>query len=365
MDPTLRKSMVVCSPFGEYVNGDQEGVMSRARLRKIADNFTKHPRQVPIYALGDHVSDLDERMPDGWVEGLSVNADGALVADVKIHGIAAAWVLDDQIRGASIGTVQGKNPDGSAQGEVLQHLLLTNNPFDKSLNIAASRKQGGEVAVAFFTALPSKEPNVADQKDQEIARLKDELAAAKAQTADEKTVAKLKEAETLLAEKIRECAELTAANANLREDIEKFKSNPALEAALADIESLKRRNQAAEVRRKVRDGVLSGQFSVGFLGGEAKSTYDHPSDEGVLAWFKAHDKFKGQVSNLDICLAVMDRKTIGRTYRTGAPAPSTEVTLTADDRQLIRKLGMDPEKVIAGMKSTTRGEFEELTAKEK
>lgn len=364
MDPIVRKKMVVCTPFGEYTNGDQEGVMSKRRLASLAANFNKYPRQVPIYSLGNHVTDLDERLPDGWVEGLEVNDAGQLVADVKIQGEAAAWVLNDMIRGASIGTVQGKNPDGSAQGEVLQHLLLTNNPFDKSLNIAATRKGSEEVA-HFTTALPAEANDMADSDIQkENARLKDELAALKAKSPDD-TAAKLKDTEALLSEKIRENSELAAANAVLREDVEKFKTSPQLEAALKDIETLKTRNLVAEVRRKVGDGNRSGQFGVGFLGGEAKSTWDHPSDGAVLAWFNAHSIFKGSLDRLDLLLQTMERKTTGRSFHSGDPGQPENVTLTADDRAMVRRLGLDPDKVIAGMKSTNRAEFEELTAKEK
>src|SRR5262245_1829190 len=40
--PTYTKSMVVCTPFGEYVNGEQEGIMSKRRLAALAANFEKY-----------------------------------------------------------------------------------------------------------------------------------------------------------------------------------------------------------------------------------------------------------------------------------------------------------------------------------
>ena len=57
-DDAYRKQMVVCTPFGDYENGDQVGTMNRPRLRRIAERYRKYRRQVPIF-IGEHVDDLD------------------------------------------------------------------------------------------------------------------------------------------------------------------------------------------------------------------------------------------------------------------------------------------------------------------
>jgi hypothetical protein len=356
MDPTLRKKMVVCTPLGKYVNGEYKGVMTTARLKKIADNFKKYPRQVPIYALGDHVESTDERMPDGWVEGVSVSEAGELVADVKLMGPAAAWVMNDQIRGASIGTVQGKNPDGSTQGEVLQHLLLTNNPFDKSLNIAASQTKGGEAVECFFTALPSTEADMADEKDTEIARLREENAALKAQTADEKVSAELTETQALLQEQRRANAELVASNENLKADVEKFKSPKAIEELNKKLQMQDRQLRAEKIRRLVKDGVSTGRFSRQLVG-DPKLGYSHPSDEIVLSWFKDSAAFKGSFERLEIMLETLPPIN-RRDYGTDAGAAEPHSTaFDASQEEYIRSQGLDPEKVKAAMKAKDAGQY--------
>lgn len=358
--PVYRKDMVVCTPFGDYVNGDQKGVMTKSRLRKLADNFKKYPRQVPVYALGDHVESLDERMPDGWVEGLSVNDSGELVASVKLHGLGAAGVIQDLIRGASIGTVQGKNPDGTAQGEVLQHLLLTNNPFDKSLNVAAARV-GGEPVASYFTALPNKE---ADMAAEDITKLKEEneslreqLKAAKAQNTDEKVA----ELTALLGEKTKENLDLVASNENLKADVDKFKSPKAIEELQAKLRVQERKNKAAEIRRKVADGVDEGRFNRALVG-DPKTGYKHPSDEMVLSWFD-RSCFKGSMERLDIMLETMPKQRIGRTYAHGEGTEAPETGFNDEDREFLASLGKTPEQITAALKARGAGDYSRMTAK--
>jgi hypothetical protein len=345
--PSLIKDMVVCGPMGKFVNGDQHGVMSRSRLSKLADNFKKYPRQVPVFMLGDHPETNDDASPVGWVEGLSMDG-GDLKARTKLHGPGASAVGGDLIRGASIFTVQGKNPDGTPQGEVLKHLLLTNEPFYKNLNVAAT--QAAESAVCVFTALPKKEAVVAEtEKDQEIARLNDEVAALKAATPDEKAAAQLKETGILLAEKIRENAELTASNENLKGDVERFKSPKAIEELTLQLKQEQRQNRASKVRRLVTEGVAEGQFTVALVG-HPKSGYNHPSDEMVLSWFK-QSIFKDDFTRLDVMLETMPKQRIGRTFGSGEGAEKTETAMTDQDKEFIRSLGQNPEKVMAAMKA--------------
>jgi hypothetical protein len=356
--------MIVARPIGKFINGDQRGVMDKKRLMALVENFRKYRRQVPIYALGDHVESLDDRLPDGWVEDAEIIGDGELQVDTKIHGQAATYVLNDMIRGASIGTVQGKNPDGTSQGEVLQHILLTNEPFIKGLNIAAAQSKGDEPVELFFTALPSKEADMADSELQnENARLKEELAAMKAQTPDEKAAAQLKETEALLQEKIRENAELTASNENLKSDVEKFKDPAAIKELTARLKAQDRQLRASKIRRLVKDGVAEGQFNVAMVG-DPKTGYDHPSDEMVLAWFKG-SKFNDSFDNLEFALSTFEKKRLNRTINgAGDGLPADEVTMTEQDKEFIRRLGKDPDHVMAAMKAKDASNYAALTAKE-
>ncbi len=418
----LRKKMVICTPFGEYVNGDQEGDMTPAKLRALAENYQKHPRQVFVYALGDHEFDPDKRLPDGWVEGLEYTnsypgyPQGALVADVKLHGEGARYVVQDLVRLASIGCVEGFNPDGSPQGEVLQHVLLTNNAFDTTVNIAAARK-GGEPVRSFFTALKRKftmafhdrvaalmtekemsAEDVAGAMEGEGARdastvsqiargeieippveVVSSLAGALGVAVDEleselsrggslddhpddKDDKKgLKAARTLLETKTRENKRLQAKNANLLADLKRREENPSLTAALAKLKSADRQIRAGTIRRLVAEGVSDGKFNIAQVG-EPREGWNNRSDELVLEWFTS-SMFKGSVDRLEFALESFDRKQVNQRFRTGSPGDSSEPVLTEGDRTELRKQGIDPAAVIAGMKARNLTEFKELTAK--
>lgn len=342
-DPMYRKKMVICTPFGEFVNGDQEGRMTVSRLKKIAENFSKYPRQVPIYALGDHVEDLDSRIPDGWVDGLSINDDGELVADVKLHGSAASLVVGDRIRGASIGTVQGRNPDGSAQGEVLQHLLLTNNPFDKSLNIAA-RTKAGEIVAQWFSAI-TRERSMAD-KSKEVA------------VEETSTDTDNGEMTAQLTAKEDEIVRLKAENLELKEKLENATIDEEKHELALRVAKLERKTLAQDVREIVLKMLREGTIKPTKVDGYARN-----GDDGTLSWFKA-SIFKGDMSLLKFAA---DNNPplfkIGQTFKSGAPSDTQEATLTNDDREVIRKLGMTPEAVVAGMKARDFEEFKQLTPK--
>jgi hypothetical protein len=209
---------------------------------------------------------------------------------------------------------------------------------------------GGEPSVCVFTALPTTEgemPN--DKKDEEIARLKEENAALKASTADEKVAASLKETQALLQEKTREVAELTASNENLKGDVERFKSPKAIEELTLQLKAAERQNRAAKVRRLVGEGVAEGQFTVALVG-HPKSGYNHPSDEMVLSWFK-QSVFKDDFTRLDVMLETMPKQRIGRTFGSGEGVETKEAAMTDQDKEYIRSLGQDPEKVMAAMKA--------------
>jgi len=353
--PPLVKEMKVCGPMGRFINGDQKGVMDRKRLTAIAVNFKKHPRQVPIFMFGDHPESNDDSVPVGWVEGLTMEGDD-LHARTKLLGPAALAVGGDRVRGASIYTVQGKDYDGRSIGEVLKHLLLTNEPYYKDLNVAAS-EAGGETVECYFTAL-NKEDDAMDktkEKDDLITKLKDEIVELKAKSSDETMTAKLKETETLLQEKTREVAELVASNENLKADVEKFKAPKAVEELNTQLKAAQRQLRAEKVRRLVKTGADRGQFDRALVGDPA-SGYDHPSDEMVLSWFKA-STFKDSMERLDIMLETMPKKTLNRTFGSGPALDHEEVAFTDEVKDQIRRLGHDPEKVRAAMKAKDDKEY--------
>ncbi len=153
-----RKKFVIARPIGEFENGPQKGDLTATRIRLLVKNQKKHPRQIPIFldsmVPGDgHPASNDLVPPVGWVEGIEQDEDGNLVADSKLFGLGAKAVIGDLIRLASIFTVQGKNYKGDPIGEVLKHLLLSNESFIKDLNIAANQMKGEEVVAYFTTAL--------------------------------------------------------------------------------------------------------------------------------------------------------------------------------------------------------------------
>ena len=420
--PTFEKRMVVCTPFGLYVNGEDEGEMTPERLRMLVSKNKKFPRQVIVYVGGDHVFDPDERHPDGWITDLEFDEtpkpgfpDGALIGNVKVHGEAATQVANDFFRGASIGTINGRNPDESPQGEVLQHVLITNCAFDKRVNIAAARKGGGLVASYFTNLRPGKEfkmlsrlravmeekgmsaedvaaamegegardastingiasGEIADPPAEVVAELARVLGVTQEElgggTSDPDTPAelndddekdeKIKATEALLRTKTREVAELRASNANLLDDARRFKKSPVLNQALAKVKSLERENRAGKIRRLVLKGVSEGRFNLSQVG-EPSEGYDNASDEVVLAWFKA-SMFNNKVDRLEFALVTLERRHVEQKFRSGAPSGS-EPVLTANDRAEIAKQGLDEKDVIAGMKARNVTEFKELTAK--
>ena len=203
-----------------------------------------------------------------------------------------------------------------------------------------------------------------DPKDEKIKRLEDEIESLKSQLAAlnaEEPDKKVEVVEELLKGKSREVAELQAANANLVKDAENFAKNPKLEEALSQLKQQDRQIRAGKIRRLVSKGVGEGRFNLAQVG-EPDKGYDHTSDEAVLAWFKA-SMFEDSIDRLEFALASFDKKPTGQKFRTGTPSGNGEPVLTADERTELRKQGLDPAAVLAGMKSRTREEFKEATAK--
>lgn len=348
----LLKRMLIARPIGKFDNGaNGKGVITKARLAALVEKQKKYPRQIPIYLMGDHPETNDQRPADGYVEALSLDSEGNLWADpAKLNGTAADWVANDKIRGASIYTRRGKDYDGEPIGEFLKHVLLSDEAFMRDINVAASRSGGAESPGVGFTAFAKEATMADDPKNPKPADPPDDLAL------------KVKTLEGIVEEKMRENQELTAANANLMADVERFKSAPGLAEAANEILALKRVNRANTIRRKVKDGVAEGRFDRSMVG-DPKAGYDHPSDEGVLLWFKT-SLFKDSEDKLDFALVSFPRKNIGKTYQSGAPIETPgEVNPTPDDKAYIRSLGKDPDRVIAAMKAKDSEEFVALTAK--
>jgi hypothetical protein len=336
--PVLRKNMVVAQAIGEYVNGDQEGDLDEKKLRKIASNYKKYPRQVPIYALGDHVEDLDQRLPDGWVEDAWINSDGDLEIDAKIHGEAVAYVVGDRIRGASIGAQEGKDYDGTSIGPVLHHVLLTNSPFIKGLNIAAAIAKGGSPVVLHFTALPEKKMLDKDKKE-DLER--------KAKGGEGVEFKDQNEAlEVLLTESRGEIRELNATVENLKQELSELRKESDNNPSDKENRQLKQQVLAMRVRELVKRGVDAGQFTH-----EEVTGYDNTSDSVTLAWFK-NSIFENDVNILKQNLKTRPKKTMRREFSSGTGFKDTddEQGYSAEDKENIREQGKDPEKLVHAKK---------------
>jgi len=329
---TLRKQMVVAKPIGKFENGaDMKGKLTKDRIRALVENQAKHPRQIPIFSDratgGDHPSSNDMADPTGWAEGLSVNDAGELVADAKLFGQGAQDVGGDVYRGASIYTVQGKAYDGTPIGEVLKHILLTNEGFIKDLNVAASRIQGDEEVVCYFTAL-SKEAAMAEPEKTET------------ETADLSLTERLEAAQVFLTQKDGQIRELAASNANLLEEVKAFKANPQLEIAMRELKQQKRINLANKVRFITARMAADRQIDMEVLRG----WYDHDSDEVVLAGFTS-SQFKGNVDLLQYHRDSVTKRP-GRSFISGADS-GDPTGMTAEQREIALKAGKDPEMLAA------------------
>lgn len=363
--PEMRKTIPICRAIGEYVNGDQRGELTVARFAELVANFKKYPRQVPIYLTvgksGDHPEDLDALVPDGWVEGLSIKGD-YLMAEVKLHGDGAEYVTEDLVRGASIGTRSGKQYDGTPIGEYLEHVVLTNNPYVKGFNIAAAQKKGGEPVACYFTALNETEATMADKNKEDVKpdAPADDAAVATLKAKEEEIIG-LK-AETLRLKEQIESLEARLANAGADKD---------KEAALIENHNLKRDLFAMKVRAVVDAGLKTGTLKASWCDGFAgKGAVDY---DGTLRWLKASRFYDATLADPeDQAFRILKFTAennpplykVGQTFKSGAPATNGEPTLSNEDRAEIRKLGIDPDAVVVGMKSTDFASFKELNSKE-
>lgn len=350
--PLLLKRMVIAHPFGKFVNGDQEGNMTKRRLAGLVENYKKYPRQVPVKMLGEHEFDNDGFVPVGWVEGLEQDSEGNLVARVKLHGMGAEAVGADLIRGASIGTVNGKDTDGTAIGEVLKHLLLTNEPFDKLVNIAASHEQGGERVVYYATALSSETSMPDKDKSKDSPPDKDKQRVNP--NAEEPTVADLKAKDDEIVALKAKLIQAEEAIEELKEQIATAPQDVEKEELAVKVRQLEMKSEAQEIRELVQSGLQGGRLKPswcdGFNAGKGAAR-----DKATTDWLKSHPKFQGDIKLLRWAVENSEPMyRIGKTFNTGAPAQ--EKALTADDKALMKKLGLKPETVEAVMKAETTEE---------
>ena len=333
--------------------------MTRKRLQRLVDNFSAYPRQVPIFMLGDHPETNDQEPPVGWVERLYLSGDELLMARVKLHGPGASAVGGDLIRGASIYTVQGKDYDGSPIGEILKHVLLTNEPFYKDLNIAASRIPGGESAVCVFTALSSREAAMAEN-DKTKGSPPDKDKQRVDPTQDEPTVAAMKaKDEEIVALK----AKLLTAEEGIEELKEKLDAKPVdseKEEQAVRLKAAEYKLDALEIRELVAKGLSSGTIKPSWCKGFNEGGYN-----GTMSWFKA-SRFVGDKKLL--AWAVENNPPMyrmGRTFASGSPGEDSAVVLTSEDRALIRKMKLSAEAVEAAMKGEDPGAVLKAEGKDK
>lgn len=344
--PMVKRRVPLCEAVGEFVNGEQEGVLTLALFRRLVENFTKHPRQVPVYLIvGDpnpeHPEDLDARLADGWIEGLSIEGK-FLMGDLKANGPAAIAIVRDQVRGASIGTVQGRAYDGTPIGQVLEHVVLTNSPFVKGMNIAARLVKGGDKVACYFTAL--KEAPVADDKKDEKPK--------PAPKADDKTDLNLSEvkeelaaAEMLLKEQAKKIDELSTSNDELEAELRERQKNSDLELAIKENKNLQRQVLASKVRELIQLGLDRGQFKrdmvLGYDGGEDRS------DALTLKWFTNSDIFKGNMDLLRFALKTFPKTEMRRSFVSGEPTGTDGAGYTEEQQKILRDSKKDPEIVAA------------------
>ncbi|HKB07903.1 MAG TPA: hypothetical protein VKF61_06480 [Candidatus Polarisedimenticolia bacterium] len=312
-----RKRMVIANPLGRFINGAQEGKMTVDRLKALAQNFKKYPRQVPIFLMGDHDFNL-ERPPDGWVEEAKVNRDGQLEIESKLHGEAVRWVLNDLVRGASIGTIKGKNYKGEEIGEVLQHVLLTNNPFDKGTKVSVSQLKGAPLL--YFTALDK------------------EAAMAEKETPEKPDVEPNPPTNEDIKQRDEEIVRLKAENLELKDRLDNATVDEEKHELALRVATLEEKTLAQEIREVVFNMLRQGQIKPAWADGYAKG-----GNAGTISWFKA-SRFKG---NLELLKWAAENNPplyrTGQAFTPGIPKDNAATSLTEDDKELLRKHGISPE----------------------
>lgn len=357
----LRKWMPVARPIGEFRNGDQPGILDERVIADLIRNFERNT-EIPIF-LWEHVEDLDAKPPDGWVEDMRVRPDGLLEILAKLHGEAADLVSGDRIRRASIAwRPEARGYQGEPLGAMLMHVTLTNNPYIKDLpNIAAARTQGGESLLHCFIALPVEDAGMADEPGTK----KDEggPAGSKAE-ADQQALLKLQEQEKTIVELKAETLRKGEEIETLRTQLANAKADVDKEAALVEVVNLKRKDFLRDVRALVEYGLNKGTLLAAECEGYAGTS---PRDlSATERWFKASKFYDATAPDPEgrafavlehIATKTVPRVNIGARFQSGAPKGSPEtLTLSQEQKDGIRKLGLNPEMVAAMKDDTT---FEE------
>jgi hypothetical protein len=250
----------------------------------------------------------------------------------------------------------GKTYAGDSLGQVLQHVVLTNSPFVKGMNIAASRVQGSEPVAYHFTAL-HKEAAMADPKKKTDPDPAADATGAGEEAAVLSLTERLEAAEVLLQEKEGAIREMAAANANLIEEVKAYKKSPQLVVAMRELDQQKRINLANKVRFITARVASDRQVNMDVLRG----WYDHDSDEVVLAGFKA-SQFKGSLDLLQYHRDSVKKNPSRAAFATGDPGDDGATGLTADDKAALVAAGKDPEVFAATRGARNFTDYKRLKA---
>jgi hypothetical protein len=337
MEPVLVKEIVVAHAGMNFKNGAQEFDLTTEDMDAMVTNFAALKRQVPVLFRGPHLMGPEraDRPADGWVEDI-YRKGMDLIARVKLMGEAAAAVLADTFRGASIGAFSGRDLHGKPVGWVLDHLLITNTPFFSDLNIAAQRNKGGE-AVIYLTA----------QKEAAMSEPNTEQILAKAE-ADHEAAIKAKD---------NEVVQLKAEILSLREQLDNVTKDPEKDEALTRLALTERKLEAMDIRELVFNGLQRGTLKAAWC-----SNYNKGGHEGTLSWFKA-SRFGGDLKLLKYQVEQTDPVVrLNQTFASGAPAEGPVAQLSSEDKDWLRSRGIDPEKVTVAAKARDLGEYRRLKA---
>jgi len=382
----IRKDVVIAHAGKNFKNGKTSFDLTTASIDEMIENFARLKRQVKIFLSFD-VPDQDHQFnadlpATGWVEGMRREGND-WIASIKLHGNGAAVVKNDEVRGISIGTMRGRDIHGKPTGEFLDHLLITNVPFFADLNIAASDKQA-ECRVTYITACAQEEADdmADDKKDAETKlALQDDEEEKKDEMQDEEEEV-IEEGEFTEAnfKKMKKLAtKLRRLILGLKADLEtrdehiaglRLTAGQGKEALAVRVEVLERENMAQAIREVVAEGhdrlTLKSGWTDGYKGEEGDG------GAGTLTWLKA-SRFSDNADKKDIAGALRTLKyqvfqgtpitTLNKDYSAGQ-VKADSLTLTQDEHELVRKLGLTPEQIKRGLKAQSASDMPAPTKKE-
>lgn len=365
----LIKEIVIARAGKNFKNGDMEFDLTREDIDSIIKNTKKLGRQIQILLTPDHIfgSDRSAIPAAGWVEDMHRRGDD-WIAKVKLIGEAAVGVRNDTYRGVSIGTGYTKNQHGQPTGEVLDHLLITNTPFFPGLNIAAiaaSRLSGGD-EVSYITARRGN--SMTDEEKAKADADAKAKAAAQHTNQDEKAIRARIEDELVVpikAENLRlkgEIESLQGQLANAKVDVDK-------EALAVENINLRRDLFAMKIRAVVDQGLKSGTLKASWCDGYAgKGAVDY---DATMRWLKASRFYDAAVSEPETAAFRILKFTaennpplykMEQRFTSGTPSGAQSLTLSQEQQDGIRKLGLDPERIAAMTDHTDFTEWKRLKA---